>query len=326
MTALGPYRTPEARSGDLRALAERAGGTVVGYGQSVQGRALELACLPGPPGAPRLLLSANLHGIEVIGAHVALAWLEAAGTPGTPAHALRERAELWVLPCLNPDGYARTFDAGGHGRLAELRTNANGVDLNRNYPLPTGRPTRRLPGAGSARPGDATYRGPSPLSEPETAALAALCEAERFVASANLHSTMGTLIPARVTDRASYATYRALCRSFRRAQPDWRYFRLASRLFDVFTGEQEDFQHHALGCWSVCVEVFPILASLRQHLRAPSLFWRFNPRVPDRWIRNDLPGVAAYFTHALSLPDRRTELVSSSPPTRPSLPCAGGAP
>ena len=301
MSELGPYRTPEARTRDLRALAERAAGTVVVYGHSVQGRPLEVARLPGRAGAPRLLLCANLHGVEVVGAHVALAFLDAAGTPGTAAQALGERAELWIAPCLNPDGYARTFEAAGRGRLAELRTNAHGVDLNRNYPLPAGRPTRRLPGAGSAHHGDATYRGPAPLSEPETAALAALCEAERFVASANLHSTMGTLIPARVTDRASYATYRALCQSFRRAQPDWRYFRLASRLFDVFTGEQEDFQHHALGCWSVCVEVFPILASLRQHLVAPSLFWRFNPRAPGRWVQNDLPGICAYFAHALSL-------------------------
>jgi hypothetical protein len=302
LSELGPYRTPEARTRELCELTGRAGGAIERYGESVQGRALEAARLPGPPGAPRVLLCANLHGVEVIGAHVALAFLEAAGTPGSPVHALRERAELWIAPCLNPDGYARTFEQAGRGRLAELRTNAHGVDLNRNYPLPSGRATRWLPGAGSTRPGDATYRGPAPLSEPEAAGLAALCRSERFVASANLHSTMGTLIPARVTDRASHATYRALCRSFRRAQPSWRYLRLQSRFFDVFTGEQEDFQHHALGCWAVCVEVFPILASLRQHLFAPSLFWRFNARTPGTWVQNDLPGLCAFFAHALSLP------------------------
>ena len=61
---------------------------------------------------------------------------------------LRERAELWVIPCLNPDGYARVWQRGGVGRLPELRPNARGVDLNRNFPLPAGRRRLALPGRG----------------------------------------------------------------------------------------------------------------------------------------------------------------------------------
>ena len=42
-------------------------------------------------------------------------------------------------------------------------------------------------------------------------------------------------------------------------------------------------------------------ASLRQHLRAPSLFWRFNPREPAAWVDSDVGGLAAFFHAALDL-------------------------
>lgn len=301
---LAPYPTPEAREAEVDDLAARLGGELVVYGASREGRPLRAVRVPSPAAdAPRVLCSANIHGIEFIAGRVAIALLHQLATAPSPALlALHRRAELWVIPSLNPDGYARTWAAAGRGLLAPLRHNAGGVDLNRNFPRPGNAPTSRLPGAGSDRPGDATYRGPSPLSEPETAALDALFTATGFHASANLHSFMGTAIPARVTDAAAFASYRALCRAFADAQPHTRYRRLSSRLFDTFTGEQEDHQHHAHATWAACIEVFPLLASYRQHVRAPSIFWRFNPHDPERWIANDLPGVIAFLSAALDLP------------------------
>jgi hypothetical protein len=298
---LAPYPDPAAREAELDELAARLGGELVVYGRSREDRPLRALRLPNP-GAPRVLCSANIHGIEYIAGRVALGLLHrlAAGDPElTRLHA---RAELWVIPSLNPDGYARTWAAGGRGRLAALRANAAGVDLNRNFPRPGGAAASRLPGAGSDRPGDATYRGPHPLSEPETAALDALFAAQGFHASVNLHAFMGTVIPARVTDRAAYGTYAALCRTLAAAQPRVRYRRLAHRIFDTFTGEQEDHQHHAHGTWAVCLETFALRSTYAQHLRAPSVFWRFNPHDPAPWIANDVPGVTAYFHAALELP------------------------
>jgi hypothetical protein len=185
--------------------------------------------------------------------------------------------------------------------MAELRPNAHGVDLNRNFPLPDGRRRLALPGAGSARAGAATFVGPGPLSEPESAALAALCERQRFAAASSGHCFMGCLIPAHVEDAASFARYRGLCRTFAAAQPSVRYRRLSSRRLDTFTGELEDFLHHRQRTWALCLETFPWWASLRQHLVAPSLFWRMNPRDPHPWIDNDVPGIAAYLNAALDL-------------------------
>ena len=303
MNALAPYLDPEARDRTLRALANRHGGEVLEYGSSVEGRQLLAARLPAlgvvgsAPAAPRVLCAAGIHGPEYVSTAVALGLLERADAPFVVS--LRQQAELWVIPSINPDGYARVWSRQGEGRMAELRPNARGVDLNRNFPLPGGRSRRALPGAGSVRPGSATYVGEGPLSEPETAALDRLFSERRFSASTSGHCFMGRLIPAHVEDRATFSAYGQLCRSFRAQQPHVGYRRLSARVLDTFTGEMEDWLHHRHGTWAVCVETFSLGASFRQHLRAPSLFWRMNPRAPERWVENDVPGIAAFFQAAL---------------------------
>ena len=105
----------------------------------------------------------------------------------------------------------------------------------------------------------------------------------------NLHSFMGTLIAARVWDRSDWRTYAELVRAFRAAGGTYR--RLGTPVFDVFTGELEDWLHHALGCWSVCVECFSLLESARQHLQAPTPFARFNPTDPRPIATRDAQAV-----------------------------------
>jgi len=300
MPHLPGYRSPEERDAVATRLAERAHGEVVSLGDSVEGRRLLAVRLPAArPEAPRVLCAANLHGLEYAGTHVALAFLEAAAD-GRLAP-LRERAEVWVAPSLNPDGYARTWEHGGEGGLAALRTNARGVDLNRNFPLPLGARPSRLPGAGALRPGAATYRGPTPFSEPETRAIEALLGRASFHAVVSLHGTLGAVIPARVLDRDSFVAYRALWRAFADAQRV-RYVLLHSRALDVFTGELEDHAHHHHRAWAACVEVYPLWVDVLDRFLARSSFWRFNPRRPDAWAANDVPALAAFFLAALSRP------------------------
>jgi len=286
VTALAPYP-------GLAEVLETAStlGEVHDYGRSVQGRPLRAVTLPGD--GPLVVVTAGIHGLEWIGVQVALGVLRAGPLPG---------ARLRVVPVLNPDGYARTEAEGGEGPVGELRTNARGVDLNRNFPMPWGARPSRIPFAGASEPGSATYRGPAPLSEPESRHLVELLRADPPHASANLHSFMGTLIAARVWHPGDWRAYGRLCRAFRRAQGGWGYRRLGTPVFDVFTGELEDWQHHVLGCWGVCVESFSVWQSLRQHRRAPSAFWRFNPRRPEEVVERDVPAVRALLTEAVQLP------------------------
>lgn len=303
MTALLRYPSEGERIDELARLAEAVDGELLEYGRSLQERPLQAVRVPalsaGPPEAV-FLVCANIHGIEYISNRVAHGWLAYLATD--QARPLRERAETWVAPCLNPDGYARTWAQDGRGRVRDMRKNAAGVDLNRNFPLPAGATLPKRPGGGGSDPDAATYRGTAPLSEPETRALAELLEQHTFRASVSLHSFMGTMIPPYVVEPLHGSAYRQLHRAFCRGQAHTRYWRLASRWFDTFTGELEDHQHHHRRCWSVCVETFPVAHSLRQHLRAPSSFWRFNPRDVERWVYNDVSGLAAYFTEALAVP------------------------
>jgi protein MpaA len=66
---------------------------------------------------------------------------------------------LWLIPDMNPDGAARA-----------TRVNADGVDLNRNFPF------RWRP---FGQPGSRNYSGPRPSSEPESRAIAAFIQRTR---------------------------------------------------------------------------------------------------------------------------------------------------
>ncbi len=286
---LSPYPSPEQRDRELRALAGRLRAEVVVLGHSVEGRPL-LAVRRPRPGAARVLVCGNIHGLEFISNRVAMGFLSRCDD--LPA-------EVWVVPCLNPDGYAATWAAGGQGTLAALRTNAHGVDLNRNFPMPWGARPVPLPGAGSLSPEAATWRGAAPASEPEVASIIALMERIDPVAGANLHAFFGAVIPPRVRTWQDHRAYVALAAALRSGQPRTRYRRIAFPPLDVFTGEQEDYQHHVCRTWAVCVESFSAAASFRQHRKAPSLFWRFNPHDPAPWVDNDAGGLRAYFAAAL---------------------------
>lgn len=79
---------------------------------------------------------------------------------------LMQRAALYVVPSLNPDGYVHTWTNNRYWRKNRRNNGGSyGVDLNRNLATGWG-----FPGASSNASSD-TYRGPSAFSEPETRAL-----------------------------------------------------------------------------------------------------------------------------------------------------------
>jgi len=111
-------------------------------GHSVLGRPLRAYEVGNPKSAEKVLVVGCIHGNECAG-NAVVALLERT----------RPRFDLWLIPNLNPDGYRR-----------ETRQNADGVDLNRNFPSNWARIGHR---------GDLQYSGPRPLSEPETRAAVA---------------------------------------------------------------------------------------------------------------------------------------------------------
>jgi predicted deacylase len=115
-SAPDPVPAPHtARTADdiARAWRARAPATVV-VGRSVQGRTI-VATRQGPATAPyALLVLGQMHGTEPRGRDVVAAVRRLA----PPA-----QVQVWTIVSMNPDGAVR-------GR----RTNAHGVDLNRNFP------------------------------------------------------------------------------------------------------------------------------------------------------------------------------------------------
>lgn len=299
---LAPYTSPRERELILDDAAKIPGVSLIRYGESVEGRPLRAVCFKSKSGNPhRILCTANIHGPEYISSFIAQSLITLLSGDGGIFSKLREMAEIWVIPCLNPDGYARTWELNGRGPIAVLRTNSNGVDLNRNFPLPPGGRRSRLPGAGSYRKGAITYRGEKPLSEPESSSLEKLLTQKKFHACASLHSFSGAVIPARVTGKKEFRTYKYLAGSIKNSQPHFQYRRISSRLLDIYTGELEDHLHHNHRCWSVCIETMTLFRALAQNIPPERIFWFYNPRDPGEWVENELHGLNGYFLAALEL-------------------------
>ena len=96
----------------------------------------------GTLGGRRVLVIGVIHGNEDAGVAI---------VDELRAEPVPDGVELWIVESMNPDGQA-----------AQQRGNANGVDLNRNFPYNWGP---------IGVPGDSQYAGIGPASEPETQAI-----------------------------------------------------------------------------------------------------------------------------------------------------------
>ena len=127
-----------------------------GPGRSVLGRPILMRDLPAPDAKLRVLVLGGIHGDELSSSSVALHWLSLAqNQPVDLPHPVHWR----FIPALNPDGLA------SH---PPKRVNANGVDLNRNFPTPRWDREAPLYWEKRTRKDPRRWPGPKPLSEPES--------------------------------------------------------------------------------------------------------------------------------------------------------------
>jgi hypothetical protein len=114
----------------------------VKVGTSVEGRNI-YAYQVGDPNASKVaLIIGQLHGDEKAGVKTAKALINDTRTV--------KGIQLWVIPSMNPDGNA-----------ASTRKNANGVDLNRNWPVGWQKTSKSL----------RYHGGKKPLNQPESKAV-----------------------------------------------------------------------------------------------------------------------------------------------------------
>ena len=204
-----PFRSYgyEEMAADLAALAERypALVSVGSIGQSAEGR--DIPVLRLGRGERIVLMCAAIHAREFettafimyMADQYCRGYVAGAEIGALSCRTVLDGVTFVIVPQLNPDGVeiARTgpdsvltrpwlealpISDGWYEGYYAWKSNARGVDLNRNWPYLWNNWDK------CAEPASAHYAGPEPLSEPETQAMASLIAETPFWAFCSLHS------------------------------------------------------------------------------------------------------------------------------------------
>ena len=204
-----PYQvySYEQMQSDIRELERMHPQLITSYsiGKSVEGR--DITAFDFGKGDRRIIMCGAMHAREYIATiflmyladRYAYGYLMDEYLDGYSIRTALDEVTFTFIPMMNPDGtniVQNGFDAaqdpeavasmpttewGGEERWESWKANANGVDLNRNYPIDWG-PT------GYTQPSSAGYAGPYENSEPETQAMVKLIDETDFSILASFHS------------------------------------------------------------------------------------------------------------------------------------------
>lgn len=321
-----PYHDNDELERIVEQSAARAGGRAELFelGRTVEGRSIPAVTFTAPattanPGRPQVIITGNVHGNEVIGSELALALIErlAADEPEPKTEALLALADATVVPAVNLDSRAIAVRAALERRLwcKAPRGNANGVDLNRNFPFPKGTKDVWHPLSGTTVSWLPWFRGPEPLSEPEARALAELAGRLRPAGIINLHSVSRKfLYPYGYSHRepADVDLFLAMGEAYVSAQPERRYSIRQSRSWYAILGDMDDYFYDAHGSLSVTVELSQLTAGVGLNpLRLLCPFAMMNPPSPEPTIRNNAEACLHALAEAVRLRSARPTSKSS---------------
>ncbi len=144
-------RLPNLKRGQCDMAALRESGA-----KSVRGVPLYVRDIGGAEAGLRVLVTGAIHGDELSAASVALHWIRLAQSEPLQAPPV---VHWRFIPILNPDGVLSQ---------PPRRVNANGVDLNRNFPTPNWDRDAAAYWEQRTRKDPRRWPGPKALSEPES--------------------------------------------------------------------------------------------------------------------------------------------------------------
>ncbi|XP_024411441.2 carboxypeptidase N catalytic chain [Desmodus rotundus] len=220
-------------------------------GRSVKGRHLYVLEFSDHPGfhellEPEVKYVGNMHGNEVLGRELLLQLSEFLceefrnGNPRIVQ--LVQDTRIHIMPSMNPDGYEVAAAQGpGISRYMAGRNNANGVDLNRNFPdLNTyiyynekyGGPNHHLPLPDNWKK----------QVEPETRAVIQWIRSFNFVLSANLHG--GAVVANYPYDKSLEHRVGGVRRTASTPTPDNKLFQKLAKVYSYAHG----WMHHGWNC------------------------------------------------------------------------------
>ena len=177
----------------------------VSIGNTIEGRPMYMVKISDNPNQnenePQVLYTGLHHAREPESMEQMIFFmfylLENYGTDPEVTYLVNNR-ELYFIPVVNPDGYEYnhiTYPSGGGMWRKNRRNNGGGtygVDLNRNYgPYAYWNAPN---GGSSTYPGDDTYRGTAPFSEPETNSIKNFLSTRKFKNALNYHTYGNDLI------------------------------------------------------------------------------------------------------------------------------------
>lgn len=265
---------------------------IVNAGTTVQGRSLLFAKISDNVGVeenePEVMFVSSIHGDETTGYVLMLRLIDSLLTAyGSDSLVTRliDSCEIWINPSANPDG---TYHSGNSSVSGATRYNANGVDLNRNFPDPQD---------GNHPDGNSW--------QPETIAMMNFAPEHSFVISANFHGgvevvnypwdTWARLHP---DDQWFIDVSRSYADSAQYYSPSGYMTYLNDGITNGYAwyevaGGRQDFMNFWYGCREVTIEISDVKLLSASQLPA---HWIYNRVSFFNWLENALYGIRGTVT------------------------------